>query len=353
MMPDPAPLTPRELAETAHELRAPLGGLQAMIEVLADSDLSPAQREMLDALSASALHLRQIANRLLGDKDPAAAPGPARMMLRPFLNRLGQSASARARLKGLDFALVPAPDLPMCADIDPVPLRQVLENLIDNAVRLTPSGRVVLAIAQAGAGRIAFRVCDAGPGLSEAEAARLVAEGGSIAGRPGGAGMGLVLAGRLVAERGGALAGGPNCDGLGAAFRFDWPILAEVADPACLIVDDHPASRAVMRTVLQAAGHTCLEAASVAEAKAMLVRISPAQLITDLRLGADSGAELVRWICGRKGVKRPRIIVASADPVDSVPEIAPLVDAAIRKPVNVRAILEAVTPGRQQAKPAA
>ncbi|MFY8113584.1 MAG: histidine kinase dimerization/phospho-acceptor domain-containing protein [Rhabdaerophilum sp.] len=63
--------TPREMAEIAHELRAPLGGLQAMIEVLAETELDEEQSQILEALGASALHLRQIANRLLGEKDPA------------------------------------------------------------------------------------------------------------------------------------------------------------------------------------------------------------------------------------------------------------------------------------------
>lgn len=352
-MPDPVSPTPRDMAEFAHELRAPLGGLQAMIEVLAESELTPSQRETLDALSASALHLRQIANRILGDADPACPPAPSRMMVRPFLNRLGQSAAARAKIKGLDFAMLQARDLPMSADLDPLPLRQVLENLIDNAIRLTPTGRVVLAVAPAGPGRITFRISDAGPGLSAEDAQRLIAEGGSLEGRPGGSGLGLKVAGRLVAERGGALQGGPNCDGLGASFAFDWPLLAELSDPACLIVDDHPASRAVLRTVLQAAGHSCLEAASVEDAKAMLAEIAPAHLITDLRLGDESGADLVRWVVARKSIKRPRIIVVSADPLESEPDLARLVDASIRKPVNVRAILEAVRLPRQVAKPAA
>lgn len=351
--------SPQQLAEIAHELRAPLGGLQAMIQVLGESELTPEQRETLDALAASAQHLRQIANRLLGERDPAGQPGPTRMMLRPFLNRIVRAAEARARVKGLTFAVLEARDLPTAADIDPVPLRQVLENLIDNAIRFTESGRIVLAVAKAGAGRISLRVSDCGPGVTSAEACRLIGEGGQIDGRAGGAGMGLAVAGRLVKERGGVLSGGPNCDGVGAVFSFDWPLLAEINDPACLIVDDHPASRAVLRTILQAAGHTCIEAESIEDAKALLAGLTPAHVLTDLHLGganqgdAPNGADLVRWLAARKPEQRPRIVVVSADPVDSVPDLLPLVDAAIRKPLDVRSVLEAVQPARQQRKPAA
>lgn len=345
--------TPREMAEIAHELRAPLGGLQAMIEVLAETELDEEQSQILEALGASALHLRQIANRLLGEKDPAAPAAPARMMLRPFLNRLARSAEARAVQKGITFGLLESRDLPLSADIDPVPLRQVLENLIDNAIRLTGEGRVMLAVAPAGAGRLSFRVSDSGPGLSEAEARRLIEQGGHLADRPGGAGMGLSLAGRLVAARGGTLSGGPNCDGHGAVFRFDWPVLEEAAEPACLIVDDHPASRAVLRTILQAAGLSCIEAASVEEATRLLGEHNPTHLVTDLRLGGGSGAELVRWVASRTEAARPRIVVVSADPVESVPELNGLVDAAVRKPVNIRAVLEAVQSPKGQRKPAA
>ncbi|MCZ8181522.1 MAG: hybrid sensor histidine kinase/response regulator [Beijerinckiaceae bacterium] len=346
--------SPREMAEIAHELRAPLGGLQAMIEVLAETELDAGQRQVLEALGASALHLRQIANRLLGEKDPAAPAAPARMMLRPFLNRLARSAEARASQNGITFALLESRDLPLTADIDPVPLRQVLENLIDNAIRLTAQGRVVLAVAPAADGRLAFRVSDSGPGLTEAEAGRLIREGGHLEGRPGGAGMGLSLAGRLVAARGGTLAGGPNCDGHGAVFRFDWPILADLDEPACLIVDDHAASRAVLRTILQAAGLPCLEASSVEEATRLLCEYRPAHLVTDLRLDGGDGAELIRWVASQPAQERPRIVVVSADPVDSVPGLPALVDAAVRKPVNVRAVLEAVRgPQTMRSKPAA
>ena len=345
--------SPLEMAEIAHELRAPLGGLQAMIEVLAETELDEEQSQILEALGASALHLRQIANRLLGDNDPAAPAVPARMMLRPFLNRLARSAEARAVQKGILFGVLEARDLPLSADIDPVPLRQVLENLIDNAIRLTAEGRVVLAVAPAADGRIAFRVSDSGPGLTEAEARRLIERGGHLADRPGGAGMGLSLAGRLVAARGGTLSGGPNCDGHGAVFRFDWPLLVEAGEPACLIVDDHPASRAVLRTILQAAGLACIEASSVEEATRLLGEHNPTHLVTDLRLGRGSGAELVRWVASRPVEERPRIVVISADPVESVPELTGLVDAAVRKPVNVRAILEAVQGSPRFRKPAA
>lgn len=346
--------SPREMAEIAHELRAPLGGLQAMIAVLAESELDAQQREVLEALSASALHLRQIANRLLGETDPAAPATPARMMLRPFLNRLARSAEARAVQKGIAFALLESRDLPLTADIDPVPLRQVLENLIDNAIRLTERGRVVLAVAPVADGRLAFRVSDSGPGLTEAEAASLIRDGGHLEGRPGGAGIGLGLAGRLVAARGGTLAGGPNCDGHGSVFRFDWPILADLAEPACLIVDDHAASRAVLRTILQAAGLPCLEASSVEEATRLLCEYRPAYLVTDLRLAGADGVELIRWVASQPVQERPRIVVVSADPVDSVPGLPALVDAAVRKPVNVRAVLEAVRgPNDLRSKPAA
>lgn len=334
--------SPQQLAEIAHELRAPLGGLQAMIEVLAETDLTAGQREMLAALSASALHLRQIANRLLGEADPARPEAPVRMMLRPFLNTLVRSAEARAQVKGLTFSLLEARDVSMAVDIDPVPLRRVLENLIDNAIRLSQSGRIVLAVARGAEGRLCFRVSDCGPGLNAAEASRLIAEGGQVPGREGGAGLGLKLSGQLVAERGGRLTGGPNCDGLGAVFQFDWPVLDDLAEADCLIVDDHPASRAVLRTILQAAGHACLEATSLGEARAVLAEVKPRVVLTDLHLGTEQGDDLVRWLAAWPEGQRPRIVVVSADALESHPDLVPLVDAAIRKPLDVRSILAAV-----------
>jgi len=340
-MPGTTTLTPRAIAEIAHELRSPLGGIEAMVEMLAASPLDADQARMIEALKASVAHLRAIADGVLGDKadcQPTARSRPLGDVLAAF----ELASTARARAAGLDFRLVVSDDALRGALVMEAPLRQVLENLVDNAMRLTPAGLVELTVSRQPGGRIGFRLTDSGPGLSGEDAARLIRDGGGIAGRAGGAGIGLTIAGRLVADEGGTLTGGPAETGQGAAFAFDWPDVRRGQKGDCLIVDDHPASRLVLKTILGSVGYRCLEAGGVEEALALIAARQPRIVLTDLNMPGGDGTLLIERIGAMPAALRPRLIVVSADEVHPENPLQALIDGAIRKPVAVRAVLEAV-----------
>ncbi|HRE21793.1 MAG TPA: hybrid sensor histidine kinase/response regulator [Rhabdaerophilum sp.] len=345
----PADLTsPVSLSELAHELRAPLGGIDAMVEMLEASDLDSGQAGMVEALKASHAHLRAIANRILdahgsrGDIGAADQIG-ARPALPAFLALFAPSVQARCRARDIDFIVVNEAGEDGILIDDPVGLRQVLENLCDNATRLTSAGAVTLTIVREAQPRLAFAVTDTGPGLSEAEAARLIREGGRVTGRKGGAGLGLSIAGRIVAGHGGVLCGGPGPNGTGARFAFTWPIHgAGKLSPDCLIVDDHPASRLVMGTILKAAGYRCMDVPDPESALAAVRDFAPRIVLTDINMPNGDGRELARALRRLDGSIRPEVIAVSADDVDlAAPENAAF-SAAVLKPITVRAVLDAV-----------
>lgn len=342
-MTDTPPAAAFRLAEIAHELRAPLGGFDAMLDMLGTTALDEGQLRILAALKASAAHLRGIANEILGA--PAGAPAGESASLGALLATLDTASTARARPRGLAFAVELAESRLQSAEIEAGPLRQVLENLIDNAFRLTEAGRITLQVARGAAGRIVFTLTDDGPGLSAETAERLIRQGGGIEGRAGGAGIGLTISGRIVAERGGRLTGGPRPEGRGAAFSFDWPDgrapVASNPRGACLVVDDHPASRLVLKTILAASGRACLEAASAAEALRVIAERRPSLVLTDMNM-PGGGAALARGIAALPEAARPAILVVSADEIEPGDALHALIDGAIRKPVAVRAVLEAV-----------
>lgn len=344
-MSDSHPLSAETIREFAHEVRAPLGGIEAMVEMLESTTLDEGQMRMVAALKASVGHLRVLANGVLANGAPgepvsATATG-GRQPLGKLLGEIAVSAEARARAKGLTFCLSGPDEALSAVFVEAHGLRQVIENLIDNAVRLTPSGGIDLHVERQGAGRIAFRLVDDGPGIGSADAARLIREGGAIEGRQGGAGIGLSIAGRLVAKQGGTLSGGMQT-GRGAVFRFDWPLEADAPRGACLIVDDHPASRLVMRTILGAAGYTCIEATQPDEALALIARQRPDIVLTDLNMPNGGGAALISRLSAMSRAERPAIVVVSADEIAPTDPLHAEIDGMIRKPIAVRAVLETV-----------
>ncbi|OYU46932.1 MAG: hypothetical protein CFE31_19000 [Rhizobiales bacterium PAR1] len=337
-------LTARQIREIAHELRAPLGGIEAMVEMLEGSALDADQARMVVALKASVAHLRGIAGAVLGAPgwNEAAPASAARRPLGAVLAEIEAAGQARARSKGLSFAIHGADETLRNVLVESMELRQVLENLVDNAFRLTTRGGVDLYVSRASAGRIGFHLVDDGPGLQALDAARLIRSGGGIEGRSGGAGIGLSIAGRLVAERGGALSGGPAGEGRGAAFTFDWPDEPASSKGTCLIVDDHPASRLVLKTILGAAGYRCLEAGRPEEALTVIAASSPEIVLTDLNMPEGGGMALIAEIAAISTRQRPRLLVVSADDLDPAEPLSREVDGAIRKPITVRAVLEAM-----------
>ncbi len=327
-------LSRQALREIAHELRSPLGGFEAMLDLLAATDLSPEQARLVEALEASASHLRAILGRILPPHAGEAREAPR---LGALLAAIAASAAARAEKKGLAFTLSLDPALDAQAEIDAVGLRQVLENLIDNAIRVTMQGEISLVVQPGAPERIGFRLSDSGPGLDPIRAEALLAADAPSRGKD--RGLGLGIAARLVDRAGGRLHAEPASSGRGTVFAFDWPLMASTrsGEGRLLIVDDHPASRLVLRTILSALGFTCEEAADPDSAFQKLRETPFAAIFTDLHMPEGGGRRLIAALAEQ--AERPALVVVSADDPHEDADLAGYIDAAILKPLTVPAIV--------------
>lgn len=213
------------LATMSHELRTPMYGVVGAVDLLRDTELDDAQRELLGIARQSADHLLVLIDDVLdlariesGREDIAPEP----FALAGLMAEVGDMVAPPALAKGVSVTVDVDPRLPERLVGDARRLRQILLNLAGNAVKFTSEGRVRLGAEQGAPGEVRFIVEDTGPGIPEAERARLFEpfwQGDTTSTRShGGTGLGLAISARLVEAMGGAPIAVDDADGSGARF---------------------------------------------------------------------------------------------------------------------------------------
>jgi signal transduction histidine kinase/DNA-binding response OmpR family regulator len=321
------------LANMSHELRTPLNGVIGYAQVLQKSANIVAQdRERLRIVQTSGEHLLRMINEVLDFSKIEAGKlelRPAPFNLPQLLRDLFTALEARAIQKQLHFSLELAADLPATVVGDAQKLRQILDNLLGNAVKFTSRGAVVLRAFPTD-GHIAFAVEDTGSGIPEKEQANLFQPFHQPAdGRPPepGTGLGLAIARRLVALMGGELTF-ETTPGRGSTFSFAVTLEAlasgshdaePVARPPIgyrgprrrlLVVDDVAINRSVLVELLQPLGFELREAASGTEALALMPTFQPQLVFLDLRMPGMDGLELTRRLRALPVSGEPLVLVA-------------------------------------------
>jgi len=361
------------LATFAHDVRTPLTGILAIGELLATSALEERELRWVETLRSTAEHLASLTT-LVVDAARAQVKGLELRHEAFDPRRLAESAAAllaaRTAAKGLTSSANIASELPTRVRGDPLRLRAVLENLLDNAVKFTEHGSVTLMVGAKSLPRarfmLTFSVSDSGIGMTAAEIKRLfrpfAQASASVAQRFGGAGLGLAFIKRLARAMGGDLAI-ESKTGRGSTFRLS--VIVDQADasdreteiarseglvPAgralqILCVEDNPYGRVVMNTILTQLGHHTEFLGSGDAAIAAVARGAFDLVLMDVKLTGADGLEATRRIRALPGAAgRVPIVGISghAGLTDESAARAAGMDAFLAKPVSPNALVEAI-----------
>ena len=374
------------LSSMSHEIRTPMNAVLGMAELLSETELAPDQRHYLDVMAANGNALLDLINSIL---DLARIESGRLQIektefdLSDLIDKTISTFGVAAHGKGLELAARIAPGVPDRLVGDPLRLRQVLVNLLGNAIKFTELGQVVLEVEHAPAaqdpGVLLFTVADTGIGIPpdrlESIFASFTQVDSSTTRKYGGSGLGLAIAQRLVTMMGGRI-GLQSEVNKGSTFSFTTrfelaskviapsaQVVLSVAGYRVLVVDDNQINRLIVREMMTSCGAEVGEAESGGEALAAVRQACnsgrPFQIILlDMRMPGMDGLEVARKIRDEQLPIEPLILMLSSD--DLKPQIVRLrelaLDAYLVKPITRKQLFEAIYRGladsnRNTAKP--
>jgi signal transduction histidine kinase/AmiR/NasT family two-component response regulator len=366
------------LANLSHEVRTPLNAINGLTQILMRSELSAQQQEYLSLLESSAHSLLVLLDDVLDFSKMESGKllfQAIRFNLSNWINETTAAYQIQANQKGLRFKWSAAPDLPVTLIGDPHRLRQVLTNLISNAIKFTAQGGIEVNIARADQSdlepnkvRISFAVKDTGIGIPPDQQQHIfeafVQADSSITRRFGGTGLGLAIASRLVARMKGDLRVSSQSE-VGSVFSFD--VVLQRGDQAAtveglvvntekvehqfkglkiLVAEDHPINQLLMRKMLGRLGADWVIAADGAQALAAWQQQKFDLILMDLQMPVMSGFEATEKIrLGEQSTKAHTPIIAlTAHAMEGDKErcLAAGMDGYVSKPVSEGALCLAI-----------
>jgi signal transduction histidine kinase/DNA-binding response OmpR family regulator len=360
------------LSSMSHEIRTPMTAVLGMADLLTETELSGEQRRYLDIMVANGNSLLELINSILD----LARIESGRLQLEKtefdlteLIDKTISTFGVRAHGKGLELIARIAPGVPERLVGDPLRLRQVLINLLGNAIKFTELGQIVLEVEQdpesKESGAFRFTVADTGIGIAADKLDSIFGSfnqaDSSTTRLYGGSGLGLAIAHRLVGLMDGRIwvdselnKGSKFC--FTARFGLETRVVSaaahvvlSLADYRVLVVDDNQINRLIVREMVTSCGAEVSEAASGEEALAAIREGVSADrpyriVLLDMRMPGMDGLEVARRIREEHLPIRPLILMLSSD--DLKPQVARLrelgLDAYLVKPITRKELFEAI-----------
>jgi len=357
------------LANMSHEIRTPLNGVVAMADALARSDLGPREREMVDIVRSSSDTLERLLSDILDTAKIESGQitiEPAPFHLADVVRETAALWRPRAEEKGVALVIEIAPAAERRVYGDAVRIRQILTNLVSNALKFTAEGEVRLSVEDTTDDRVRFTVTDTGVGFAPDQKARIFGRfhqaDGSITRRFGGTGLGLTIS-RELAE---LMGGGLDCESepdVGSRFWFETPLPLAAAVPAdeaaasdpgtgamplrILLADDHPANRKVIEVLLSGVS---AELVCVADGREALEACRSGRydlVLMDMQMpvmdGLTATAEIRAFEAQHGGVRTPVLMLtANAMPEHVEAGRKAGADGHLAKPVTMATLIAGI-----------